>query len=633
MTGAVHVPAQAAARPPPSFAPRSRHLQRCGDADCTCGCKDGNEVPTVVREALAAPGSPLDEPTRVAMEQRLGHRFGRVRIHTDHRAAESARALGARAYTVGANVVFAQDRFAPRTPEGRGLLAHELVHVVQQDNGAASPPAARGPVTLREDPSDERVAEDAARALLDGGGVPTILRSVGGLQRADTDAGAGRSRSSTGSAAAPARDCFHAVSGEEIDALLQSRTVTVIDLWADWCGPCKMLTADLEEICKTYRASPPAAPVRFFSVDVDDPANKAISDRFKSVPQLLIYYGPTLDQRFDYRPEFKTTKLAIADAVDKAARSGAERGMWKGAKIGAVVGGIAGLATGIGLAFAGVLTGGLGLLAVAGLAAGGVLGGGLLGGLIGRFAGWLADKRDIRGGARRGAFEADALIRRRFGGDIPRGTPPLHGAPVRAVPHAELRELFRCRHDEDASPDIVGWTDTGPPPPERIAAADEPVCASGQQLEHATPERPVIYYARDKPDATVVIHEGLHAYAHPHFTSQLRNRVAEATTEYFTRQIASDVSAPSSSAYENWLPEIRQLVGKIGEPALRAAYFRGDFGPANRILGKCGLEAWAQELMVFMDSNAAAVLQGPPADRCANVIVYPETDIPEHVGP
>lgn len=203
---------------------------------------------------------------------------------------------------------------------------------------------------------------------------------------------------------------------------------------------------------------------------------------------------------------------------------------------------------------------------------------------------------------------------------------------MRAVPHARLRELFRCRHGDEASPDLVGWTDTGPPPPQRIAAADEPVC-NGARLEHATPERPVIYYARDRSDATVVIHEGLHAYEHRHFSSQLRNRVAEATTEYFSRQIASDVSAPSSSAYENWLPEIRQLVGKIGEPALRAAYFRGDFGPANRILGNCGLEAWAQALQVFSDRTAEDILQGPPVDRCANVIHYPEHDAPGHVAP
>ncbi|MDP9190323.1 MAG: DUF4157 domain-containing protein [Acidobacteriota bacterium] len=61
--------------------------------------------------------------------------FGAIRIHTDDLAAESARAVNARAYTVGTHVVFNTGAFAPRTAGGRRLLAHELTHVVQ--NGSA----------------------------------------------------------------------------------------------------------------------------------------------------------------------------------------------------------------------------------------------------------------------------------------------------------------------------------------------------------------------------------------------------------------------------------------------------------------------------------------------------------------
>lgn len=66
------------------------------------------------------------------MERRLGHDFSRVRVHTDSRAVESARSLGARAYTVGSDVVFGAGEYAPSATEGRRLLAHELTHVVQQ---------------------------------------------------------------------------------------------------------------------------------------------------------------------------------------------------------------------------------------------------------------------------------------------------------------------------------------------------------------------------------------------------------------------------------------------------------------------------------------------------------------------
>src|SRR5437899_7880655 len=57
--------------------------------------------------------------------------FSRVRVHTDDAAAESARALGARAFTFGSHIVFAKGELNPNQPAGRDLLAHELAHVRQ----------------------------------------------------------------------------------------------------------------------------------------------------------------------------------------------------------------------------------------------------------------------------------------------------------------------------------------------------------------------------------------------------------------------------------------------------------------------------------------------------------------------
>src|SRR5262249_32738913 len=90
------------------------------------------EVPPIVYEGLRSPGQPLDGQARGFMESRFGHDFSRVRVHTDARAAESARAVGARAYAVGRDVVFGAGQFAPGTEAGRKLLSHELAHVVQQ---------------------------------------------------------------------------------------------------------------------------------------------------------------------------------------------------------------------------------------------------------------------------------------------------------------------------------------------------------------------------------------------------------------------------------------------------------------------------------------------------------------------
>jgi hypothetical protein len=85
-----------------------------------------------VHEVLNSPGRPLDNETRSFFEPRFQHDFGRVRVHTDEKAAKSARAVNALAYTVGEQVVFDFGHFSPKTTTGRNLLAHELVHVVQQ---------------------------------------------------------------------------------------------------------------------------------------------------------------------------------------------------------------------------------------------------------------------------------------------------------------------------------------------------------------------------------------------------------------------------------------------------------------------------------------------------------------------
>jgi len=92
-------------------------------------------APAEVQEVLTGSGRGLDASTRAFMEPRFGHDFSRVRVHTDRRAAESAQSIDALAYTVGSHVVFASGQFAPDTPAGRRLLAHELTHVVQQAPG------------------------------------------------------------------------------------------------------------------------------------------------------------------------------------------------------------------------------------------------------------------------------------------------------------------------------------------------------------------------------------------------------------------------------------------------------------------------------------------------------------------
>jgi hypothetical protein len=105
--------------------------------------------PPIVRQVLGSPGQPLDRADRAFMEPRFGRDLSRVRVHTDARAADSARAVNASAFTVGRDIVFGRGRFRPGSREGRRLLAHELTHVVQQDGRQGATGIDAGPVRAR----------------------------------------------------------------------------------------------------------------------------------------------------------------------------------------------------------------------------------------------------------------------------------------------------------------------------------------------------------------------------------------------------------------------------------------------------------------------------------------------------
>jgi len=98
-------------------------------------------APPIVHSVLRSPGQPLDATTRAYFEPRFGRDLSTVRVHADGRAADSAAAVGAMAYTVGSDVVFGRARYAPYSTSGKHLLAHELAHVIQQES--VPPPTLR----------------------------------------------------------------------------------------------------------------------------------------------------------------------------------------------------------------------------------------------------------------------------------------------------------------------------------------------------------------------------------------------------------------------------------------------------------------------------------------------------------
>jgi hypothetical protein len=91
-------------------------------------------VPPIVYEVLSSLGQPLEAGTRTFMESRFGHDFSNVRVHTDSKAAESTESVNALAYTAGKDIVFGKKQYAPKTDNGKRMLAHELTHVIQQGN-------------------------------------------------------------------------------------------------------------------------------------------------------------------------------------------------------------------------------------------------------------------------------------------------------------------------------------------------------------------------------------------------------------------------------------------------------------------------------------------------------------------
>ena len=142
-------------------------LQRAaGNASVSRLLTEENEKSPVKDLLASSSGQPLDRSTQALMQSRLGQDFSDVRVHNDGKATESAKAVNAHAYTVGTNVVFQSDKYAPETQSGQKMLAHELTHVVQQKAGPVDGTPAGGGLNISH-PSDpfEQAAEETARGV------------------------------------------------------------------------------------------------------------------------------------------------------------------------------------------------------------------------------------------------------------------------------------------------------------------------------------------------------------------------------------------------------------------------------------------------------------------------------------
>ncbi|MER5768758.1 DUF4157 domain-containing protein [Streptomyces sp. NPDC001985] len=122
------------------------------------------------KNIVSGAGQPLDTGVRRELEERLGHDLSRVRLHTDRDAGALTELLGADAVAVGAEIFFREGAYRPGTADGLRLLAHELLHTVQNPDGLGALRAGRdlGAVSLPQQ-EVEREAESAALGLVRSG--------------------------------------------------------------------------------------------------------------------------------------------------------------------------------------------------------------------------------------------------------------------------------------------------------------------------------------------------------------------------------------------------------------------------------------------------------------------------------
>ena len=161
-------------------------------ADGAVAAHAGPAASAKVEAAVSRPCTGLPATARAFMESRFGHDFGHVRIHADEPAAEAARSVNARAFTIGASIVFARGQYLPDSPAGRWLLAHELTHVLQQGKAAAavnSPAGSRPTIGDDAEPATLRrvqwsTAQDTGRNSYPWGSGPK-----GDVYEVETDAG------------------------------------------------------------------------------------------------------------------------------------------------------------------------------------------------------------------------------------------------------------------------------------------------------------------------------------------------------------------------------------------------------------------------------------------------------------
>lgn len=132
--------------------------------------------------ATGSKGDPLPADLRSRFESSTGADLSGVRVHTGAESQVAAQSLGARAYAQGKDIHFNADQYRPASPEGQFLLAHEVMHTMQQGAAGSQGTQAKMEVSARGDAVEDE-ADRGAIGLLTGG--PVQVRAATGLHRTD----------------------------------------------------------------------------------------------------------------------------------------------------------------------------------------------------------------------------------------------------------------------------------------------------------------------------------------------------------------------------------------------------------------------------------------------------------------
>lgn len=124
--------------------------------------RQSRSMAAVAVAATQGAGQQLPRDVASDLGRHFDHDLGDVRVHADPEAGRAAQQLRARAFTFGRHIVFGPGRYDPQTAAGRGLVAHELAHVVQGAGRAT-------PVGLSS-PGDDAEREAAAASTAWGPG-------------------------------------------------------------------------------------------------------------------------------------------------------------------------------------------------------------------------------------------------------------------------------------------------------------------------------------------------------------------------------------------------------------------------------------------------------------------------------